>query len=481
LRAGTVRLVASLGALLVLAAPWRAAAQVGAVEGSLLDDERQPAERTFSVGLSAAKIDEDWYARVGLGAQLRFPDLTIAREGRLFDADQTHELRIGLYAPLTVLLVDRDPTGAERFRSDEWDSPGEFLRILRRVEYGRPYAGVYLRGGELANVHVGHRTIVNNFSNGLDVDQFDWGFHGALNTVFGGGEVFVDDFAQPEVGGLRAYVRPVAFVDRTSWWTRFATGVSLVGDFRAPTTLATDAAGRYVRTERGDFDVASAVPTGVLGFDAELAAVRTDVVQLTPYTDVNVHLGFGTGWHTGFFLGVKTHELVGLDGRLEYRMLGAGYLPAWVGAFYETERHAFRAPEASPVRVPKLRWLQLGQESSLRHGYAAELGLNIGNVARLSGGWENESGRGNSLAWVQVVIPALQVVQFGLFYGNSSFHGARGFVELDDALAIAELRVRVFKWLFVTGQANRRWQLDADGRYEPVDDFAFGVSAVFGF
>lgn len=479
-RLGTA-ISAWLVALFVTLSGLAAAAQVGDVAESIVPEDDQAEDRTFSVGLSGAKVDEDWYARLTLGFQWRIPELTIAREGRLFDEDQTHDLRLSFWAPLSLLLVDREPKGQSRFRDDEWDSAGEFMRILRRIEYGSPYAGVYLRAGELANVNIGHRTILSNYSNSADVDQFEWGMHGAFNTVYGGLELMLDDFTQPEVAGYRLYARPATFVNTASWWRRFAVGTSLVGDFRAPLVLATDETGRYVRTGQGGFDVENVDPTGVIGFDAELAVLRVERGQIVPYTDVNTHLGFGSGWHTGVFFGAKPADIVAIDGRLEYRMLGRNYIPAYFGPLYEVQRYAYRRPGDSPTLVPKLRWLQSGSENSLRHGYVTELGIDIGRAIRISGGWENSTGANNSLGYIQISVPAFRVFQFGAYYANANFDGAKGFFDLGSALAIVEARARIVKWLFVTGQLNRRWYLDSDGEYEPVDDFALGVSAVFGF
>lgn len=457
----------------------------GAAEAQVQDPEPigdETADRTLALGLTAAKIDEDWFARLTLAFNLRVRDLTIARQGKVFERDQTHDLRIGLYAPLTLLFYDNRPKYDEnRFRTEEWDEAGDWAHILRSIEYGHPYDGVYLRGGELANVNIGHRTIVSNYGNGLAIDHAEWGVHGALNTVYGGTELLLDDVTDPEVGGLRIYARPGAFVNPASFGARVAVGMSVVGDFAAPVRLEVLRDGTYRQDGQNEFVVDAARPTGVLGWDAELQAVRGQRGSITPYTDLNAHLGFGTGWHIGTFWAAKPIEQLVIDGRIEYRLLGSGYLPTYFGSLYEIERYAYRAPADSPARVTRLRWLQLGEDRGVRHGAAAELGLNIGNAIRLDGGWEDHSGRGNARGWIHAAVTGFEFLQLGAWYTHANVQGAEGFFDLGGAMVIAELRVRTVKWLYVTGQTNRRWMFDGEGAYVPVDDFAFGLSAVLGF
>jgi hypothetical protein len=438
-------------------------------------------DRAISLALGAAKIGDDWFARLTLAMVLRFRDVTLAPGGALFDEPQQHDLRLLLSVPLAWMVYDGGVETEDRFRRQEWDEVSEYLRVLRIIEYGTPYDGLYFRLGELSNVRIGHRTIVDNYINTLDVDRFQWGIHHNLNSRYGGYEFLLDNVGDPELMGTRAYVRPVAFTNPESWWTRLATGVSVFGDVHAPTALTIQPDGRYVLDDKGSFIVDERRGTAIVGLDVELAAVQTDVVSVTPYSDANIHLGNGSGWHIGSFLGIQASESIVLDARSEFRVLGRGYLPTYFGTLYEVERFAYRAPGESPVQVPKLQWLRLGQEDRIREGYLAEAGINVGQWLRLAAAWENYRGPDNSTAWFYATVPASRYVQFGAYYANTRFQGARELFRAENALAMLETRVMLQDWLYVTGQVNRRWKLDPDGQYAPVDDFAVGVGASFGF
>ncbi len=431
--------------------------------------------------LTGNKIREDWFLRAGVSARIVIPDVPMSGDGELFEAPQRHDIRLHLYAPFTVLVRDNEPETEDRFRNDEWDEPSEYLRLVRSAEYGTPWDGLYWRLGELSNVRIGHRSIVDNYINTLEVDRFQWGLHANVNTVYGGTETLIDNVTRPELIGTRLYVRPWAFIDRSSLAYRLAFGVSIFGDVNAPAALATASDGRYLVDEDGDFVVEREESTGVLGFDVEMTAVQTDRISLTPYTDANVHLGQGAGWHLGTFFGAQLTDTVVTDVRAEYRLLGRDYLPTYFGPLYEIERFAYLPISSSPTRLPKLQWIRTGQEDSVRHGWLVELGVNVANMVRVAASIADHGGDDNTSAWIYVAVPALDRVQFAAWYANTRFQGASELFNLDNALATVEARVMLTQWLFVTGQLNRRWQLDTDGDYQPIDDFAVGAGASFSF
>ncbi len=446
-----------------------------------VDEGESGVSGTVSVGLGAERIAEDWYLVTSPALLLTIPDVTLARDSAFFGGDVSESLRLLVQAPLRFRVKDnppRDDDGA--FRRQDWDEAAEFLRIVRWIEYGHPYGGVYWRAGELANVRIGHRTIVDNYINSLELDHHQWGLHGSLNSVYGGVELLLDNFADPDVMGLRVYARPWAFVDQASYWNRLAVGMSFIGDQNAPLDLLTTADGTAYARDRGDFVVERSSATGLLGWDVELNVVDEERVTVTPYTDANTHLSLGSGWHLGSFFGFKLTDAVVLDMRAEYRLAGRHYLPGYIGTLYEIERSTYLPIDNDPARSPKLKWLQFEAEA-LRHGYYAELGFNFGNKVFLSAGWEDLTGANNNAAWAQLRLPALSIVQVGAHFANTRFEGASGLFDLDNAFAAAEIRFMVQPWLFVEGQLRRRWQLDDAGQYEPVDDYAFGAGVSFGF
>jgi len=441
---------------------------------------RERAHVSFGGRIGGARLGDDAYLYVTPSALLTLPRLTLAEESPLFDTPQRPTLRIAAEVPLFFRVKDNPPTDqSTALRRQLWDDPAEKMRVVRWAELGRPYDGVYARVGELPDVRIGHRTIVDAYDNAIDAERFQWGVQASLNTVYGGVEAIVDDVTNPDVVGGRVYVRPLSFGSDVAAGRRFAVGASLVVDEAAPTRLATsdDGAG-YRRSDSGGMIVTSSELASIVGFDAEYVAAQSRVVTLTPYTDANVHLARGAGWHAGAFAGFKPFGPLVIDLRAEYRLAGAGYLPAYVGRLYEVERLTYLPVEGSPLHQPKVVYAD--SLHGVRHGYAAEVGANVASKLFLTGGWEGTTARSDTAAWAQVRLPPIGRFQAGASYVNSRFHGARGLVDLTHALAVAELRVTTLPWLFVDGAYRRRWEVDTRGRYLPVSDWWIGAGVAFG-
>lgn len=387
-----------------------------------------------------------------------------------------------LEVPLLVRVADKPPTDDEpRLRTERWDEASEYLRVVRWAEFGAPYHPVYVRVGELPDVRIGHRSIVDAYDNSLDADHFQWGVHGAVNTVYGGTEALIDEVADPDVMALRLYVRPLAFGSDPGAGRRLAVGVTLAGDQAAPTALRLDESGtRYASNSRGDLQIEATRATGLLGWDVEYALAQGSVGSVTPYADVVTHLAHGTGFHVGAFFGLRPIDALVIDARAEYRALGGGYLPAYIGRLYEVERRTYLPVSAGTLRVPKLTFAST-QPASLRHGYAAEVGLNILQKVTIAAGWEDMTGPNNNSAWAQLRLPPIWRVQAGATYVNTRFHRTPGLFDLSNALAAAELRFMLLDWLYIDGALRRRWEVDASGDYVPVDDWWAGAGVSFGF
>lgn len=470
-------LVASL--ILGFAAPgW---AQQIEPESGDSEPSRASVSGNLGAGIGAARIAEDWYLVITPTLYLQIDGVAITRESQLFDEPQVHPLRMLFDAPIPIRVSDRAPVdGGPAVRRELWDEPSEYARVLRWIEYASPYDGVYFRGGELPNVRIGHRTIIDSYDNAMNSDHYQWGVHHNLNTRYGGFETFVDNVTDPDAMALRLYARPWAFINPSSAARRLAFGATLAGDQNAPRQLVLTPQGDLEASDTGDPIVALGEPTGLLGWDVEMQLVASERVSITPYTDVNTHFGVGTGWHVGSFFGFQLTDTIVLDMRAEYRLLGRRYEPAYVGRTYEIERLVYLPVRGETLAVPKLDFVSR-QDSRRRNGYYAELGFNFAELVYVSGGWEDQTGANNNSAWAQLRVPALSVVQFGAYYVNTRFEGAAGLFDLENALAVAEARVSPLPWLYLDGQVRRRWEVSDDGDYSPVNDWSVGAGVSFGF
>lgn len=186
-------------------------------------------ESTFDAGLGFSRIAEDYFIDTAIGFSF-----------------SVSKLKMGLLLPLRFRVIDNDPQNSSAIRRQDWDEVADYMRILNFVQWGERRDPVYVRAGELVSVMLGHGTIVNGYNNVLDVNHFKWGIVGALNFNFGGVELLMDNLVGPQLMGIRTYVRPWAFIDSESYWTRLAFGVSLAGDIRAPLQLLTDDNGNFI-------------------------------------------------------------------------------------------------------------------------------------------------------------------------------------------------------------------------------------------
>ena len=429
-----------------------------------------------------AKLSEDWHLTITPTLFLEIRDLALTRNSPLFDAPQAHSLRFSFEVPLTTRVGDRFPhETTPAFRHEHWDERAEYMRVLRWLEYGSPYDGVYVRGGELPNVRIGHRTIVDAYDNGFDSDHFQWGVQHSLNTVYGGLDAFIDNVTDPDVMGARAYIRPWGIDDPEGSLRRLAFGVTVAADQAAPTRiLQAEPDVAYPAIPSRDLLPNDTNPTAILGWDAEYQLVVAPRATMTPYLDVNTHFARGTGLHAGSFFGFKLSDEVVMDMRAEYRLLGGAYQPAYFGRVYEVERLAFRTIPGETLRAPKFAWTDAVREGA-RNGYYAELGFNFSERVFLSAGWEDQTGANNNAAWAQLRIPALSVLQFGAYFLNTSFEGPDGLFDMSNAVVVAEARVSPLPWLYADTQIRRRWEVDRAGQYEPVNDWSIGAGVSFGF
>ena len=376
---------------------------------------------------------------------------------------------VGIQAPLQfrVYNLDRRQVLFE-LRKEDWDEPGDFLRILRYVELNHPKDTVYARFGELSGTTLGHGTIVSSYYNSIDVDHYESGLRFNLNLAAGGVETMLNDVASPRLAGARAYVRPWYFVDRCSFLCRVAVGVSAFVDAAAPRTLAGATVGPHQILK------APNVALGVFGIDAELAAVSNALLDVTPYTDLNFIGGQGAGWHAGVLVGVHP-SLVGAQARLEYRRMGARYLPGYFDALYEIQRFDYRDGRT------KLQYLQEGGSGEARSGYYGELVVGIGDLFSILGGYEDYEGPNNSSLQLRLVLPQVAGLRLGIYYTKRNFDRFAQIFEKDGALGTLEARYSFNPFLAFVVQGARQWRLGSDGTYQTVDSFRMGLDFSVAF
>lgn len=399
----------------------------------------------FSGGAGFGTLSKEFYATVLLATSFSLGPVSI-----------------GVQAPLRFKIYDFGQNKAYfQLRKEDWDEPGDFLRIVRFAELNRPKDKIYARFGELTGTTLGHGTIVSSYYNSVDIDHYEAGVRFNLNLAPGGVETLLNNIASPRLVGARAYVRPWHFIDRCSVLCRLAIGASAFVDGAAPRTLA----GSTV--DGVDQIHAKNRALGVFGVDAEFDAVSNELLDVTPYTDLNFIGGQGAGWHAGVLVGVHP-SVVGAQLRFEFRRMGARYLPGYFDALYEIQRYSYRDDKT------KLQYLDEGGSGEARSGYYGELVLGFGSALSLMGGYEDYQGPNNSSLQLRLVLPTVAGLKIGAYYLKRNFEGFAEVFRPQGAMGIFEARYALYPFLALVAQAARQWKVDANGGFQVVDSFHVG-------
>lgn len=417
--------------------------------GELTRDARQG----IGFGFGLQRLERDVFLVAALGTTLEFGPVGV-----------------GVQVPLRFRVYNLDTKGATfQLRRQDWDEVSDYFKILRYVQYGQPRDAVFARFGELAGTTLGHGTIVDDYYNAIDVDHYQAGLRFNLNLDAGGAETMLNSVSAPRLAGGRIYVRPWHFIDACSFLCRLAIGASVFVDGAAPTTLAgatVDGQNNFVGTRTRAL--------AVYGLDAELNLISTPLLDLTPYADLNFIGGHGSGLHTGALFAIHPPGLAALA-RLEYRRMGAEYLPRYFNALYEVQRFSFRDGRT------KLQFLDEGGNGGAVNGYYAELLLTLANQISISGGFEDYQGPNNAALLLRLALPEVLGVRLGGTYLKRNFDGFEALFEPNDSLGILEARFAVNDYFSVIGQRSRQWKLRSDGEFEVLDTWAVGTSFNFSF
>jgi len=445
--------------------------------GALAQTPAAPVQQggEVSADIGIGKIDEDWFitTRVGFGLQLPVPRVDCP------PPECMTALRFGLQVPLRWRVVDNPPEDDGVLRSEDWDETSDYFKILRFVEYGTPREPLHARVGELGPVTLGHGTIVNGYLNVLTPDEFRWGLHSNVNTVYGGAQVLLNDFVDPNLFATRLYVRPWGFIDRESFFHRLAVGFSVVADTNAPLELERDVDGVIVVEAGVSPSVSEDTWTTFTGLDVEFNLIDTELLSVTPYTDFNIHWGQSPGWHLGTLASVAPLESLRISSRLEFRWLGQNYLPDYVGAIYDIERFQFSGWGAT-LPAPKLRVAASRDDGSVV-GLYGDLAFQFFGLATVFGSYADYQGPDNGSIRLRLDLSRIGPVQLGVFYAKDAFDTLAEAFDLDGALLVGEARYYIAGPFFLRADYARTWRLSDDGTYDSINTWNVGGGVAFQF
>jgi len=428
---------------------------------------------SFGGDVTFGQIEEDWF--VYLLLQTSF---------------SIGKLSFGIQAPLRFRVIDEAPEDDSVLREEDWDEVSDYFKILRFAQWSKPGDVFYARLGELNGATIGHGTIMRQYLNVVDIDHFQLGFDSEVNTAWGGGEVVLDNLADPDIFGIRLFARPWAFVDVESFATGWSIGTSFIADFEAPDAIEVDEATMEPIVDDDNNMQFTTEVTPLWGIDSDFTVVDNDWVQLTPYTDFNLLFGdeTGLGYHLGFDLLFFLPLESGIDLKLEYRFLGDHYAPQYIDSLYEVQRVVYPSPVAyGPDEIPLTKRTAIGQADNGAHGYLGELAVSILKYVRIVGSLTGSQRERDNNLTLQLLLPEIPKVKLGALYTKSGFDDFVDAFDPDGAYFQAFARVNVWAFIDIVAHYSRRWHLVTDessedfGTYEVVDDWGAGIGFSFGF
>jgi len=301
--------------------------------------------------------------------------MTVIDDETYFTINLTPDVSIGKFGlGLNVNLLYNTENGA--IRSVDWDESYDWARLIRYIRYGHKRDKFYARVGTLDAARLGHGFIMNYYTNEANYDQRKIGM--ALDMDFGtaGFETVTNNLGRFEVFGARGYARPLRpYID-----------IPIVKNLTIGATYVTDV----------DPDSRRGTDDGIyaLGFDIELPLIKMPMFNTFTYFDWAKIDSFGSGIAIGIEANLRLIAGVAeVSAKLERRILGKEFIPAYFDAFYEIQRYQplsdgtiFRK-DTSRVNIPVGARSLIGIQKETK-GVFGELAGNILNTIRLVGNYQ---------------------------------------------------------------------------------------------
>jgi hypothetical protein len=406
---------------------------------------------------------------------------------------------LGLSLPLNLLIWNNDQcclgattreskTYAGVLRRRDWDEAQDYTKFVRYIRYGNKREPLYVLAGQLWGASVGHGTLVNRYSNSLSLDHPKAGLALDVNSDWAGVETLTDWVGNPTLMAGRAYVRPFGDTPILRGW---AIGFSGATDRTAPVgvsgPLQSDAQGNPMNLNHQAIYA--------IGVDTEFEVLRNSFISLIPYADFNRIAGAGNGVHTGILtdihLPIPLLEL-GVQAKLEYRMMQPGYIPEYFDQVYDLGRVQYAMQGAtSTTYVSKYdaavaaRAAANGDTSFSQRGYYGELAFNFAGLMQIGGLYQDRLGDPNGASFgLFATVPYFDVIKVSAYYLRKNMKS--GF---DDAfrldarsLLAASLAYKVWGPIYFRADFRRQWVLlPGETQITAVDSFTAGMATFIAF
>jgi len=408
----------------------------------LLSQEANPFGNSgsFYGGIGLTTIDEQTFYTINLR-----PDISIGKFG------------VGL----NVNLLYNTTTGS--FRTEEYKGPAGWFKIIDYIRYGHKRDKFYTQVGAFHTARIGHGFIMNHYTNVASYDNRKIGL--ALDIDFGlaGFETITNNLGRMEIIGGRGYVRPLRPYLDIPIIKNLTFGASYITD------VDPDGSGN---TDDGFY---------AYGVDVELPLIKAEGFDTYTYFDwaqLDKHgsgVGFGIEASFRMFAG-----LAGLSAKLERRLLGKEFLPAYFDAFYEVQRYN---PQEDGSVDRKDQLLPLIQEET--KGIFGELVGHVFQTIRLVGNYQklDQKPKTGILHFSAETMEKIPLLALQATYDKQGVETFNDIFTLDDR-SIAKLGVgyKIKPYLVLFVDYIYTFQFDAEKNYyKPQKRYSARIAFVQSF
>lgn len=472
----------------------------------------------IGVGLGTTSFGRVQYARLDPRVELNFEE---------------SGLDMAFGAPLNFFVVDRDQTvdkafnGAGELRKADWDSPSDYLQVIRLFQFGGKEQPFYFALSQLDSSSIGHGGVMRRYAANLDVDRHRLSGNFDAYNDFGGFELYVNDVASPEVLGLLTFVKPGSFLAGDRPLKRLSVGAHYTADLGAPRSLACARDVFFAEVSDPNGDVNSAddqcVEAGRQGFfevndetklprvtkeelvqfvgaSIEFKPVRTENTDLKPYFEFTQMLGYGAGMSLGllgrFNVGRTKHSAFRL--RLEGRSYDSNYIPSYFDLMYEVDRFvSIQAVNAENNAMTKLDYLNSLEGGDRNLGGYFEATYALRNWFALTAAWEQATAKASKGVLLHFEMPASKWFTLFLTYVKRNFDSfdsdpidfrrtdfkqGSPDIDLSDELFFWAFRIKILPFLALNWRAQRSFQIQgALPRYQGVFHYAANLELGYEF
>jgi len=485
-----------------------------------------------------------WANRVGVR-------LDMVRSGDSYFAAITpivnHTLTVGdrdlvmsFGAPLRISVLDRvarfDTAG--EFHTKDWDSPEDYVKLIRHVTYGRKEDKFFLSLDQFGTSTIGHGTIVKRFNPNIALDTTGVSLEMDGYTDFFGVQTFMNHIAPPSILGGLAFVKPLSFFNRDSYHTRsFSVGFTMVVDLEAPLMNRLDRYDVDKDGRRGELllDANGKVQTDsrplfAYGIDVEMKLYKSadKTVDLKAYLDYSMltgevpkpcntwkdsdqrkrcdalfqndpvsisqqpgaietdsvtSAGVSVGLLARFTLGKKRNHALRLRG--EFRSYDGNYVPNYFDTLYQVQRVHYSVatdPGAiNPANPTKMRRI-LERDPSRVYGFHAELTYQYWGVFEAGFGLSMNTRTDDNALFVHLGVPKNESFSFFISYMKTASASDALFDPRRNTVVIAQARVFLTPFLHLYAGALTPFGFTAENGYlEQFFDITAGLELSFKY